>query len=202
MKAMLLAVLIVPPLVAQEPPDTATAHQPVRRGWTLGVAGYTGGTWQPSGLDAGLVWKVGERPGRTVALTMRVGSFVQDQAVLIGRTRGFFSALLGQYRMPLAQMLELGTSESATGSVRLVALLESGVSLNFNSPLPQGNYHGIGAALLGMTAGGSDVIDDSFGIFLGATGLFGGGEATVHFTAMLRYQSGFGSQRPLRTTTN
>lgn len=192
----LAALALVPAaLLAQEPADTTQALAQPRRGWTIGVTGYTGGTWQPSGVDAGLVRKVGERPGRTVAMTMRVGSFTQDQAVLVGRTRGFFAALLGQYRFPLVRLLELGTPERVTGAVRLMGLLETGVSVNFNSPLPQGNYHGLGAVMLGAGVGGDEGVDDSFGFFVGATGLFGGGVSSTHFTASLRYQSGFGRRR-------
>jgi hypothetical protein len=147
-------------------------------------------------VDLGLVRAAG-RPGAAVGLLLRLGSFVQDQAVLVGGTQGFFAALFGVYRRPLADLAEVGTVRNPS-YVRLVAVAELGGSLNFNSPLPQGGAHGEAALLLGLSLGGPGRIDDSFALLVGPA-WFAGDRTTTHAQVSLRYQSSLGSRgRPRR----
>src|SRR2546425_13164992 len=63
--------------------------------WTLGFAGTLGGGWQIEAADIGYARRVRAGPLRVAALTARLGSFVDEGAVL-GGARGFgFGLTLG-----------------------------------------------------------------------------------------------------------
>jgi hypothetical protein len=176
--------LVVAPLRAQ----VAPGDEDRPRGLIIGVTGFTGGTWQPSGVEVGLFRPVGQAPGRSLSAMVRLGSFVQDQAVIYGRTTGFFVAGLAGARTPLATLAEVGTGPNPS-AVRFVGVVEVGGNLNFNSPLPQGGSMGVAAALVGI-AFSSDAgrVDRGFAFLLGPAGFFGR-RSTAHFQLSLRYQS-------------
>lgn len=171
-------------------PSALAAQQ---RGFTVGVTGFTGGNWQPSGVEVGTLRAVGAAPGQSVALMLRLGSFVQDQAVLIGGTTGFFVSVVGAYRRPLLTIAAMG-SERDLSYARLAGVLELGVAKDFNSPLPQGNVRGTGAALVGFSFGGSGRIDENFAI-LGGPAWFVGDASSMHAQFTMRFQSPLGRGR-------
>lgn len=180
----LLAILVPSVLAAQQ------------SGYTFGVTGFTGGDWQPSGVEIGLIRAVGRAPGQSVALMLRVGSFVQDQAVLVGGSTGFFTSVVGAFRRPIATLATVG-SERNPAYVRLVCVAELGVSKDFNSPLPQGALRSTAAALFGFSFGSPGRIDESFAILAGPA-LFVGDASSSHAQVTMRFQSPLGrrSRRP------
>jgi hypothetical protein len=190
---ILLVALALPSIVAaQEPPTYAAAAS---RGFAIGVTGFTGGNWQPPGVDLALLRPVGAPTGHGVmSLGVRLGSFVQDQAVLIGGSKGFFvTALLG-VRRPIANLAMVGTDRDPSW-VRLVAAPELGVSAGIDSPLPEGGYWGTGALLFGLSFGGDQRIDENFAILAGPAVFAGKGGANLHLQVSLRYQTSSGGTR-------
>jgi hypothetical protein len=188
---ILLAALALPAIVAaQELPTPATAAAP--RGFAIGVTGFTGGNCQPSGVDLALLRPVGSPPGHGVmSLGVRLGSFVQDQAVLVGGSKGFFvTALLGVSR-PIANLAMVGTEQDPNW-VRLVAAPEVGVSAGADSPLPEGSYWGTGALLLGLSFGDDQRIDQNFAILAGPAVFAGKDGAHLHLQVTLRYHASSG----------
>ena len=188
----LAALLLIAPalLAAQEPRDSVMP--PARRGLVAGVTGFTGGTWQPSGLEIGVLRSLGT--ARYVSAMVRLGSFVQDQAVLIGGSQGFFvTALLG-VRRPVANLAMVGTDRDPSW-VRLVAAPELGVSAGIDSPLPEGGYWGTGALLFGLSFGGDQRIDENFAILAGPAVFAGKAGANLHVQVSLRYQTSSGGTR-------
>lgn len=177
----LLALLVPSALAAQQ------------RGYTVGVTGFTGGSWQPSGIEIGLLRAVGGTPGQSVGAMLRVGGFVQDQAVLVGGSTGFFTSVVGIYRRPLVTFAAVG-QENDLSYARLIGVLEAGVSKDFNSPLPQGNVRGTGAALLGVSFGGGGRLDESFAVLAGPA-WFVGDATSTHAQVTLRFQSPLGRRR-------
>jgi len=136
------------------------------RGTALGVTTYSGGDWQPSGVDGQMTWRTRGLPVASVGLGVRLGSFVQNQAVWIGGSQGFFAAAVGSARRPLANLVAVG-SESYPSYLRAELILEGAAAVNFNSPLPQGGANGILAAMLGFSFGGRYPMDQSFVVALG-----------------------------------
>ncbi len=171
-------------------PSVLAAQQ---RGYTVGVTGFTGGNWQPSGVEIGLLRAVGGTPGQTVGAMLRVGGFVQDQAVLVGGSTGFFTSVVGTFRRPLATIASVG-QENDLSYARLVGVLEVGVSKDFNSPLPQGNVRGTGAVLLGLSFGGGGRLDQNFAILAGPA-WFVGDATNTHAQVTMRFQSPLGRRR-------
>ncbi|MEK6610214.1 MAG: hypothetical protein AABZ35_04770 [Gemmatimonadota bacterium] len=171
-------------------PSALAAQQ---RGFTVGVTGFTGGNWQPSGIEVGTLRAVGAAPGQSVALMLRLGGFVQDQAVLVGGSTGFFMWVIGAYRRPIVTIAAMG-SERALSYARLVGVLELGISKDFNSPLPQGAARGTGAVLFGISFGGGGRIDENFAILAGPA-LFVGDASSAHAQVTMRFQSPLGRGR-------
>lgn len=193
MTRLAFVALLAPALLAaQEPDTTARAAGPGNpgRGIVAGVTGFTGGTWQPSGIELGLLWPLGRGGASTVSLTGRLGSFVQDQAVIYGSTQGFFTALLVGARTTLATIADVGSAENPS-AVRFVGGVEAGGEVNFNSPLPQGSTMAIGAALAGISFGsGGGGIEQGFALLFGPA-VFVGKATTTHVQVSLRYQNSF-----------
>jgi hypothetical protein len=190
---ILLAALALPSIVAAQ--ELPTYAAPASRGFAIGVTGFTGGNWQPSGVDVALLRPLGAPASHgVVSLGVRLGSFVQDQAVLIGGSKGFFiTALLG-VRRPIANLAMVGT-ERDPNWVRLVAAPELGVSAGIDSPLPEGGYWGTGALLFGLSFGGDQRIDENFAILVGPAGFAGKDGANLHLQVTLRYQTSSGGTR-------
>lgn len=171
-------------------PSASVAQQPGRaRSLLLGATAFAGGTWQPSGIEVGLS-RPGGRRGESLALMLRLGSFVQDQAVLIGTTTGFFTWALVGYRREITDLMAIG-SERNPSFLRLVGSVEVGGALNLNSPLPQGGGMATLAALAGVSYGAEYQGGGNFTILAGPA-LFVGSKATGHTQVTLRFQSPLG----------
>ncbi len=147
-----------------EPADTTPSN--ATRGWYAGVTTFSGGTWQPSGLDVGMVWRTPGLPFSTLGLGLRAGSFIQNQAVLIGSTKGFFIGLVGSARLPIATLMMVG-SERNPAYVRLEGLLDVVGSWNIDSPMAQGKFSVLGAPLAAITVGGRGPMDQTVMILVG-----------------------------------
>ena len=179
MTRILLVVLALPSLLAAQ--ELPTFDAPARRGFSIGVTGFTGGSWQPSGVDVAVVRPFGAPASHgVVSLGARLGSFVQDQAVLI--------------RRPVANLAMVGTDRDPSW-VRLVAAPELGVSAGIDSPLPEGGYWGTGALLFGLSFGGDQRIDENFAILAGPAVFAGKAGANLHVQVSLRYQTSSGGTR-------
>lgn len=193
MTRILLAVIVLPSLLAAQELPTFDAR--AGRGFSIGVTGFTGGSWQPSGVDVAVLRPFGAPASHgVVSLGARLGSFVQDQAVLIGGSQGFFVTVLLGARRPVANLAMVGTDRDPNW-VRLVAAPELGVSAGIDSPLPEGGYWGTGALLFGLSFGGDQRIDENFAILAGPAVFAGKAGANLHLQVSLRYQTSSGGTR-------
>lgn len=145
---------------------------PARSAYGVGVLGYTGGTWQPSGVEFAMLWGLNRRTATVAGATLALGSFVQDQAVLLGRSRGFFASLGATLRQPLVSLVSLG-SERNPSALKLEVDMDLSGSANFNSPLPQGRWDARAAVLFGVAFGGTTALGHSFGLFYGPAAVMG-----------------------------
>jgi hypothetical protein len=186
-KLSLLPLLLLPSLLPAQDADPLGMRDG-NRGVLIGVSGFTGGDWQPSGIDLGLIRGLGRGQGQSVSLAVRLGSFVQDDAVLYGRTTGFFLGAILGLRAPIATIADVGTGPNPS-AIRFVGVLEAGGWKNFNSPLPQGGVMGSVAPLVGISfSSGAGRIDRGFAILVGPA-WFIGKVNSGHVQLSLRYQS-------------
>ena len=151
--------------------DTAL-EPPARSAYGVGVLGYTGGTWQPSGVEVALLWGLNRHTATVAGATLALGSFVQDQAVLFGRSRGFFASLGATLRQPLVTLVSLGTERNPS-ALKLEVTLDVSGSANVNSPLPQGPWDARAAVLVGFSFGGTTALGHSFGLYYGPAAVMG-----------------------------
>jgi hypothetical protein len=195
-RRLALLLLFVPTLLlAQERPggrrpglfDEDTAGPPARRAYTVGILGYTGGAWQPSGLEFAALWRLGRTSRFSAGGTLALGTFVQDQSVLLGRSRGFFAALGLTMRHALIDLLSVG-SERSPAEIRLEVAADLAWSADFDSPLPQGKWDLRAALLPGITFGSGDALGNSIGIFYGPSALVGRSTTTTHGEFVLRFR--------------
>jgi len=201
--ALLAALLALPSALAAQAGPVARPRAPwqddslpvdASRGTALGVTTYAGGDWQPSGVDAQLAWKTPGLPVASIGVGLRLGSFVQNQAVWMGGSRGFFVAALASARRPLLTIAEVG-SEGNPSYLRAELVLEAGAALNLNSPLPQGGGNGVVAAMLGLTFGGRYAMDQSFLVLIGPA-WFVGKASDLHTQVSFRMNMPRGRRQP------
>jgi hypothetical protein len=198
--AMVLALTLPSGLVAQREPGEGegprrpfyedTGGPQARRAYGFGIVGYSGGQWQPSGVEVTLLWPLIRRTRTAVGGWVALGSFVQDQAVLIGRTQGFFAALGATVRQPLATLADIG-SERNRASIRLEMAADLGWAADFDSPLPQGKWDARAALLAGVAFGSEDPMGQNFAVLFGPAVLMGRvstthGEFVLRFSAPIR----------------
>ena len=177
-----------------EPQDTLPST--ATRGYQFGVTTFAGGIWQPSGVEAQLLFRTDRMPFSSVGVGLRLGSFIQNQAVLIGGTRGFFAAAVANVRLRVATLWMVGSERNPT-FVKLELVPEVVASLNASNPMGQGSTALIGSALLGFTIGGRGPMDQTF-LLLAGPAWFGPKAAEVHAQVSMRFTAPIGG-RPSRT---
>jgi hypothetical protein len=136
---------------------------------TVGFAGTVGSGWQIEALDVGYARRVHAGPIAAVSLAARLGSFVDEGAIING-ARGFIFGTSLAVRTPSAIIAELGADTSAS-RVALDFTLEATGYAGSNSPLPVGSPWGAMSGLLGVWFG--DPNGSRFGLLVGPTVFFG-----------------------------
>ncbi|HYL21091.1 MAG TPA: hypothetical protein VEU74_04980 [Gemmatimonadales bacterium] len=148
--------------------STPLASQASNRGgggFTGGLAFTVGGGWQIEGLDAGYMRRVQGGPIAAFSLTGRLGSFI-DEGAIIGGARGIVVGVtLGAHTRAL-RLAELGADTSAT-RVGVDVTVEATGYAGSNSPLPVGSPWGAVSLLPGIRFG------EQFGLLFGPTVFFG-----------------------------
>jgi len=175
----------------EEQRDTLPSN--ATHGFQFGVTSYTGG-WVPSTLEGGINFRTHGMPFQTLGLGLRVGSFIQGNAVLFGRTKGFFIGALGQARFPLANVFLVGDERNPT-YVRLEGVLDASANWNIDNPMAQGGFTLIGAPLLGLSIGGRGPMDQTFFLLAGPA-WFGPKASEWRAQVSLRFSSPLGGRRP------
>src|SRR3989449_3328700 len=107
---------------------------------TVGLAGTLGGGWQIEALDVGYARAVHAGPVAALSLTARLGSFI-DEGAIIGGARGFVFGTRLAARTPTATIAQLGADTSG-GQIGLDFTLEATGYGGLNSPLPVGSPWG------------------------------------------------------------
>src|SRR2546422_3327317 len=118
---------------------------------TVGLAGTLGGGWQIEALDVGYARAVHAGPVAALSLTARLGSFI-DEGAIIGGARGFVFGTRLAARTPTATIAELGADTSG-GQIGLDFTLEGTGYVGSDSPLPVGSPGGRVSGLLRLRVG-------------------------------------------------
>src|SRR5881296_3997406 len=136
---------------------------------TVGLAYTVGSGWQVEGLDVGLARAVHAGPIAALSLTARLGSFINEGAI-IGGARGFVFGTSLAARTPTSTIAQLGADTSG-GQIGLDFTLEATGYVGSNSPLPVGSPWGGVSGLLGLRFG--DPKGSRLGLLIGPTVFLG-----------------------------
>ena len=140
-----------------------------RGAWTAGFAGTLGGGWQIEAADIGYARALRAGPLRVAWLSARLGSFV-DEGAILGGARGFvFGVTLGGHT-GLLSLADLGT-ETSKSQVGVDLTVEGTAYLGARSPFPEGSPWGALTVLPGLKFGDPDGVQ--FGLLVGPTFFFG-----------------------------
>ena len=131
---------------------------------TVGLAYTVGSGWQVEGLEVGLAHTVHAGPIAALSLTARLGSFI-DEGAIIGGARGFVFGTSLAARTPTWTIAELGADTSAS-RIGVDLTVEATGYVGSRSPLPVGSPWGAVSVLPGLRVG-------QFGLVLGPTAFFG-----------------------------
>jgi hypothetical protein len=153
--------------------------------WSLGIAATLGGGWQIEGLDIGLSQGVHAGPVRRLGIGGRLGSFI-DEGAIIGGTQGFVGALALSARGAPVRIADVGAENNPT-TLGLDFTLEVAGYLGSHSPLAQGGKWVSVAFLPGLRFGGGEGSGGRFSILLGPT-VFLGHSTDVHGFLGVRYE--------------
>ena len=173
-----------PPSQFAEAEDSVPVN--ARSAWVFGVTTFTGGEYQPSGVDATLAFRTEGMPFKAAGIGLRLGSYIQNQAVLIGRSQGYFAAAVANLRRPLVTLATVGSEDYPT-YLKLELILEGVASFATNSPMPQGNVSGSLAPLLAISLGNRGVLDQGLSLVIGPA-WFVGKTAEWHPQVSFRFQ--------------
>ena len=155
-----------------------------RGAWVFGFAGTLGGGWQVEAADVGYARVVAAGPLRVATLAARVGSFI-DEGAIIGGSRGFLAGLTLGGRTKPVRLADLGT-ETSTSEVGADLAIEATGYLGAHSPLPQGPSWGGVTLLPGVWFG--DAQGFRIGLLFGPTVYFGR-SGDVHPFLGLRFEA-------------
>lgn len=151
---------------------------------TLGLAGTLGGGWQIEALDVGYARAVHAGPIAALSLTARLGSFI-DEGAIIGGARGFVFGTSLAARSPTWEIAELGADTSAS-RVGVDVTLEATGYAGSHSPLPVGSPWGAVSLLPGLRFG--DPNGARFGLLIGPS-VFLGNVTQVRTFLGIRFES-------------
>jgi hypothetical protein len=134
----------------------------------VGFAATLGSGWQIESGEIGYVHRMAG-PVRALSVGARLGSFI-DEGAILGGTRGFvFAGTLGA-RSGRIMLAELGDEQNLT-AIGFDVTIEATGYLTSNSPLPQGSRWGAVAFLPGFRVGSGDGVQ--YGFVIGPTAFFG-----------------------------
>jgi hypothetical protein len=158
------------PLAAQAAGDSGGGRG---RGAAIGV-GFTatvGSGWQIESGEIGYARRLARGPVRAVAASARLGSFI-DEGAILGGARGFVFAGTLSARSGRLLLAELGDEHNLT-AIGFDVTLETTGYLTTRSPLLRGSKWAAVALLPGVRIGGVD--GTQYGIVIGPTAFLGGG---------------------------
>lgn len=136
---------------------------------TLGFAGTLGSGWQIEALDVGYAHGVHAGPIAALSLTARLGSFI-DEGAIVGGARGFVFGTSLAARTPTKTIAELGADTSAS-RVGVDFTVEATGYAGSRTPLPVGSPWGAVSFLPGLRFGNPN--GARFGLLIGPTVFFG-----------------------------
>jgi hypothetical protein len=135
----------------------------------VGFVATLGGGWQIETGEIGYVRRFSRGPLRAVSGGIRMGSFI-DEGAILGGARGFVAAATLGARTARLSVAELGEEQNIT-SIGFDVTLEASGYLTSNSPLPQGSRWGAVALLPGLRVGGGD--GPQYSLVIGPTAFLG-----------------------------
>jgi len=138
-------------------------------GVTAGLAWTVGGGWQVEGADVGYARALHAGPLSVLALTARVGSFI-DEGAIVGGGRGVVFGVTVAGRTPMAHLADLGADSSAS-QLGLDLTLEATGYAGSRNPLPVGSPWAAVSPLLGLRFG--DPNGAQYALVVGPTVFFG-----------------------------
>ncbi len=122
-----------------------------RAGWTAGLSATVGGGWQYEGVDVGVIRPGSFGPMRRYAIIARIGSFV-DEGAILGAARGFVGGLALALQSKAVTIAEVGheLDLSQLGADVTVEVAGYGAA---KSPFPEGSAWFSVAVLPGVRFG-------------------------------------------------
>lgn len=159
------------PLAAQREGASGASARGGAGGPAIGVgfAATVGSDWQIEVGEIGYVRRTNGGLLRAFSVGARLGSFI-DEGAIIGGSRGFVFATTLATRTGRLMLAELGDENNLT-AIGLDFTLEATGYLTSNSPLPQGSKWGAVAFLPGIRVGSGN--GTTYGIVIGPTWFFG-----------------------------
>jgi hypothetical protein len=141
----------------------------------VGFTATIGSGWQIEAGEIGYVRRTARGPVRALSASARLGSFI-DEGAILGGARGFVSAATLSARSGRVMLAELGDPQNLT-AIGFDVTLEATGYLTAHSPLPQGSTWAAVAFLPGLRIGSGD--GAQYGLVIGPTVFLGAGSGSA-----------------------
>ena len=157
------------PLAAQTAPEPGGGAGAIG----VGFAATLGSGWQIEGAEIGYVRRATRGLVRALSVGARLGSYV-DEAAILGGNRGFVFAPTLAARSGRLMLAELGDENNLT-AIGFDVTIEATGYITANPPSPQPATWGAVALLPGLRVGGGN--GPQYGFVIGPTWFFGSSSA-------------------------
>jgi hypothetical protein len=151
----------------------------------VGFAATLGSGWQIESGEIGYVRRMARGPVRALSIGARLGTFI-DEGAIIGGNRGFVFAGTVGARSGRLMLAELGDENNLT-QIGFDVTIEATGYLGSHSPLPQGSSWGAVALLPGLRVGSGD--GPRYGLVIGPTWFLGSSPGEVRGLLAFRVEA-------------
>jgi hypothetical protein len=151
----------------------------------FGFVATLGSGWQIEAGEIGYVHRYGNGLLGAVSAGARLGTFI-DQGAILGGSRGFVFAPTLAARTGTISLAELGDETNST-AIGFDVTLEASGYLGSSSPLPQGSKWGAVALLPGLRVGSGD--GPRYGFVVGPTMFLSSNKSTVRGLLAIRIEA-------------
>lgn len=157
---------------------------PARNAIGFGFVATLGAGWQIEGGEVGFVRRYFKGPLGALSASARVGTFI-DQGAILGGTKGVVFAGTLAARTSTISLAQLGDDISGT-QIGFDVTLEASGYAGSSSPLPEGSKWAAVALLPGVRVGSGPGL--RYGLVVGPTMFLGSGKSTVRGLLAIRVE--------------
>ncbi len=179
---------VIPIDSARARPAADWRPAPSHSGLTVGLLTIGGERWDPTGLEAGLLFTLGPSHRRALHVAARFGGYTSPSG-FHRDMRGWYAGLAVGYRTQLVSLFEVGRGSREHEAV-LNGTIEVSANLDHDAPSPDA-AHATAAWLFELTVLNGRPLSETLALVTGPVVFAGGRQTNLRWHYGMRYQVPF-----------